>query len=76
MDSPAYQTSTRAYAWLADAAPLRGELVAGARMCVLGGGYVGLEVASVARQAGMSVTVIEAAPRLLARVAGEVTCCS
>jgi 3-phenylpropionate/trans-cinnamate dioxygenase ferredoxin reductase subunit len=55
---------------LADAVPLRGDLVAGARMCVLGGGYVGLEVASVARQAGMSVTVIEAAPRLLARVAG------
>jgi 3-phenylpropionate/trans-cinnamate dioxygenase ferredoxin reductase component len=39
-------------------------------MCVIGGGYVGLEVASVAREAGMSVTVIEAGTRLLARVAG------
>lgn len=55
---------------LADAVPLRSELVAGARMCVIGGGYVGLEVAAVAREAGMSVTVIEAGPRLLARVAG------
>jgi 3-phenylpropionate/trans-cinnamate dioxygenase ferredoxin reductase component len=55
---------------LADAVPLRGEIVAGGRMCVLGGGYVGLEISSVARQAGMSVMVIEAAPRLLARVAG------
>ena len=55
---------------LSDAVPLRSELVAGGRMCVVGGGYVGLEVASVARHAGMSVTVIEAAPRLLARVAG------
>jgi 3-phenylpropionate/trans-cinnamate dioxygenase ferredoxin reductase subunit len=55
---------------LADAVSLRRELVAGARMCVLGGGYIGLEVASVARQAGLSVTVIEMAPRLLARVAG------
>jgi 3-phenylpropionate/trans-cinnamate dioxygenase ferredoxin reductase component len=55
---------------LSDAVPLRSELVAGGRMCVVGGGYVGLEVAAVARQAGMSVTVIEAGPRLLARVAG------
>jgi len=55
---------------LADAVPLRSELVAEARMCVIGGGYVGLEVAAVAREAGMSVTVIEAGPRLLARVAG------
>jgi 3-phenylpropionate/trans-cinnamate dioxygenase ferredoxin reductase component len=55
---------------LADAVPLRSELVAGARMCVVGGGYVGLEVAAVAREAGMSVTVIEAGTRLLARVAG------
>ena len=55
---------------LADAVPLRSELVAGARMCVIGGGYVGLEVAAVAREAGISVTVIEAGPRLLARVAG------
>jgi 3-phenylpropionate/trans-cinnamate dioxygenase ferredoxin reductase subunit len=55
---------------LSDSASLRDELVPGARICVLGGGYIGLEVASVARQAGLSVTVVEAAPQLLARVAG------
>lgn len=40
------------------------------RMLVIGGGYIGLETASVARRNGMAVTVIEMAPRLLARVAG------
>jgi 3-phenylpropionate/trans-cinnamate dioxygenase ferredoxin reductase subunit len=55
---------------MADVGSLRCDLVAGARMCVLGGGYVGLEIASTARQAGLSVTVVEATPRLLERVAG------
>ncbi len=47
---------------------LRAELVAGARLAVIGGGYIGLEVAAVARKAGLAVTVIEAAERVLARV--------
>jgi 3-phenylpropionate/trans-cinnamate dioxygenase ferredoxin reductase subunit len=55
---------------LADAVRLRADLVPGARLLAVGGGYVGLEVASVARQSGLAVTVLEAAPRLLARVAG------
>ena len=34
---------------------------------VIGGGFIGLEVAAAARMAGKPVTVIEAAPRLMAR---------
>ena len=36
---------------------------------IIGGGYIGLEVAASLIEMGLSVTVIEAAPRLLARVA-------
>ncbi len=35
---------------------------------VVGGGFIGLEVAATARKKGLAVTVLEAAPRLLARV--------
>jgi len=35
---------------------------------VIGGGFIGLEVASTARKKGLTVTVLEAAPRLLGRV--------
>jgi len=34
---------------------------------VIGGGFIGLEVAATARKLGLAVTVLEAAPRLLAR---------
>lgn len=37
------------------------------RACVIGGGFIGLEVASALRSRGMAVTVIEAQPRLLTR---------
>ena len=37
---------------------------------VVGGGYIGLEAASGLRKLGLPVTLIEQAPRLLARVAG------
>ncbi len=37
------------------------------RACVIGGGFIGLEVASALRQRGAEVTVVEAQPRLLAR---------
>jgi 3-phenylpropionate/trans-cinnamate dioxygenase ferredoxin reductase subunit len=55
---------------IADSLSIRAALSAGGRMVIVGGGYIGLEVAAVAIKAGLSVTVIEAAPRLLARVAG------
>jgi 3-phenylpropionate/trans-cinnamate dioxygenase ferredoxin reductase subunit len=54
-----------------DAEALKAHLIAGHRLIVVGGGYVGLEVAASARALGVEVTVIEREPRLLARVAGE-----
>lgn len=38
------------------------------KLCVIGGGYVGLEVAAVALTAGLEVTVIETQDRILQRV--------
>lgn len=49
------------------------ELLPGRRMVVIGGGYIGLEAAAVARKLGLDVTVIEAAPRILNRVAAAET---
>jgi 3-phenylpropionate/trans-cinnamate dioxygenase ferredoxin reductase component len=57
---------------LEDVDGLRAEIVAGRRLIVIGGGYIGLEVAAVARKAGLEVTILEAAERVLARVAPPV----
>lgn len=57
---------------LADIDAMRERFVPAARLVVVGGGYVGLEVAAVARKAGLRVTVLEAAPRVLARVTAPV----
>lgn len=40
----------------------------GTRLVVVGGGYIGLEVAAIARKAGLEVDVVEMADRLMARV--------
>jgi 3-phenylpropionate/trans-cinnamate dioxygenase ferredoxin reductase subunit len=58
---------------LADAARLRAELLPGRRLLVVGGGYIGLEVAAAARSRGLSVLLIEAGPRILSRVASATT---
>ncbi|WP_226015936.1 FAD-dependent oxidoreductase [Novosphingobium sp. FKTRR1] len=56
----------------ADADRLMAELDAGAkRAVVIGGGYIGLEAAAVLTKLGVHVTLLEALPRVLARVAGE-----
>jgi 3-phenylpropionate/trans-cinnamate dioxygenase ferredoxin reductase subunit len=55
---------------IGDVAQLRPRFVSGARLVIIGGGYIGLEVAAVAAKHGLYVTVLEAAPRVLARVAG------
>lgn len=52
-----------------DADRMRECLVAGRRLLVVGGGYIGLELAAVARRRGLAVTLIEQAPRILGRVA-------
>ena len=52
-----------------DAVALRGAAGKAASAIIIGGGYIGLEVAATLAKSGRKVTVIEAAPRLLARVA-------
>ena len=49
-------------------ARIRTQFHAGARLVIIGGGYIGLEVAAIAVKRGLRVTVIEALPRVLARV--------
>lgn len=45
----------------------------GARVLIVGGGYIGLEAASVAAKLGLEVTLVEMAPRILQRVAAPET---
>ncbi|WP_406256115.1 NAD(P)/FAD-dependent oxidoreductase [Streptomyces chartreusis] len=56
---------------LDDARALRDELALGGRLVVIGGGFIGAEVASTARALGLEVTVVEAAPAPLAGPLGE-----
>lgn len=56
----------------ADADAIRSGLIESTRLVIIGGGYVGLEVAASARKLGARVTVLEAQTRVLARVAGPV----
>lgn len=58
---------------LADIDAMAPEFVAGRRVLIVGGGYIGLEAAAVAAKKGLNVTVIEAAPRILGRVASPET---
>ncbi|MBF5096525.1 NAD(P)-binding protein [Azospirillum sp. INR13] len=55
-----------------DADGIRAALTPGVRLVVIGGGYVGLEIAAAARKRGAKVTVLESQPRVLARVTGAV----
>lgn len=54
---------------MADIDAMQPHFVAGKKLVVIGGGYIGLEAAAVAADMGLHVHVLEAAPRLLARVA-------
>jgi 3-phenylpropionate/trans-cinnamate dioxygenase ferredoxin reductase subunit len=53
---------------IADVEALRAAFLPGRRLVIVGGGYIGLEVASVAVKQGLDVTVLEGAPRVLVRV--------
>lgn len=62
---------------LEEAGRLRAALQRGLRLVVIGGGFIGLEVAASARKRGLAVTVIERQPALLDRalppeIAGQV----
>ncbi len=54
----------------ADVDAILGELGGATRICVIGGGYIGLEAAAVLTKFAKRVTLLEAQDRVLARVAG------
>lgn len=54
-----------------DADAILAEVTKARNVAIIGGGYIGLEAAAVISKMGLNVTVIEALPRVLARVAGE-----
>ena len=58
---------------LNDAKSIKNFLQPGKRILIVGGGYLGLEVASVCSLSGMDTIVVEGADRILKRVAGEPT---
>jgi 3-phenylpropionate/trans-cinnamate dioxygenase ferredoxin reductase subunit len=58
---------------LADVDAMVPEVVAGRRVLIVGGGYIGLEAAAVCALKGLTVTLIELAPRILQRVASAAT---
>jgi 3-phenylpropionate/trans-cinnamate dioxygenase ferredoxin reductase subunit len=58
---------------LADADRLGAGFKPGKKLLVVGGGYIGLETAAVAVKAGLEVTVVEMAERILQRVAAPQT---
>lgn len=55
----------------ADVDAIMAELPDVENVVVVGGGYIGLEAAAVLSKLGKRVTLLEALPRVLARVAGE-----
>lgn len=54
-----------------DVKSFRAQAAPGSRIVIIGGGYIGLEVAAKSRKLGLEVTVVETQPRILARVACE-----
>ncbi len=57
---------------LDDATRLRPQLTSASRVVVVGGGFIGLEAAAVARSFGATVTVVEATNRLIGRAVAPV----
>lgn len=56
-----------------DVDAMRPEMTSGTKLVVIGGGYIGLEIAAVAKQMGLEVTIVEMADRILQRVAAPQT---
>lgn len=53
---------------ISDVDRIQPNMEAGKKVVIIGAGYIGLEAAAVSRQLGLDVTVVETAPRILARV--------
>ncbi|MGY9045497.1 hypothetical protein P775_02535 [Puniceibacterium antarcticum] len=58
---------------LADVDSMAPRFTKGARVLIVGGGYIGLEASAVARKLGLDVTLIEMGDRILQRVASAET---
>ncbi|MFY0647216.1 NAD(P)/FAD-dependent oxidoreductase [Sulfitobacter geojensis] len=58
---------------LADVDGMAPRFVKGAKVLIVGGGYIGLEAASVAAKLGLQVTLVEMSDRILQRVAAPET---
>lgn len=59
------------YRSIADVEAVRAEFEPGRRLLIVGGGYIGLEVAAVASGLGLAVTVLEADARVMSRTVCE-----
>ena len=70
---PAGQKGIHYLRTLTEALALKAELARSKSLLVIGGGVVGLEIASSAAELGVKTTVMEIAPRILARVCDEET---
>ncbi|MGA7540374.1 MAG: FAD-dependent oxidoreductase [Steroidobacteraceae bacterium] len=53
---------------IADVERIRAGWASGRRLVIVGGGYIGLEVAAIARESGLEVTVLEMTDRVMSRV--------
>lgn len=53
---------------ISDVEAIKGDVASGKSAVIVGGGYIGLETAASLKKQGMNVTVLEMAPRVLARV--------
>jgi 3-phenylpropionate/trans-cinnamate dioxygenase ferredoxin reductase component len=53
---------------MTDVERIRADFAPGRRVVIIGGGYIGLEVAATAREIGLDVTVLEMAERVMNRV--------
>jgi 3-phenylpropionate/trans-cinnamate dioxygenase ferredoxin reductase subunit len=51
-----------------DVERIRADFTSGKRLVIIGGGYIGLEVAATARELGLDVTILEMADRVMNRV--------
>ncbi|GGG70623.1 pyridine nucleotide-disulfide oxidoreductase [Salipiger pallidus] len=58
---------------IADVDAMKPRFTQGARVLIVGGGYIGLEAAAVASKLGLKVTLVEMAERILQRVASTET---
>ncbi|MBI4307472.1 MAG: FAD-dependent oxidoreductase [Chloroflexi bacterium] len=56
---------------LADAEQLRNEMAPGRRVAIIGGGFIGVELAASFTQAGLQVTIIDVVQTLWAHIVGE-----